>query len=208
MTDKLLVELYRSIDALTVGFSEPIEYVVEVNGVREARRVMRRYDALLSQLEAAGVEPLQSRAPGPGGGGKPGSRPPINEAYVNCIERIHEGAQDVWAVLNSEGARYHGPLAHLLVSIKICVGSHAEEYAWHDRTVTAWREARSWVHDARVLLGYESRKTTLADTVCGQCGGTLVVAVDATSDVRCIGTQDSDPCGMVYGRLDWVSLLG
>lgn len=198
-------DVRQSVHALTTGFSESVEYVVVVNGVREARRSTRKYDGLIEQLSLNSTTPLQSRAGVGGGGGKPGSRPPINQVYANCIDTIHEGAWIAWEVLCGPGYNSNWTLPQLLALLWDRVTAYADERPEACETVA--RMARRWVHDARVLLGYESRKVVLADTVCGQCGGTLVVAVDATSDVRCTGTPDTDPCGMVYGRLEWISLL-
>lgn len=194
------------VDALVNGFSEPVEYVVTVNGQREARRAVRRYEGLLTQLTAQSTVPLaRTGANGPSGG-KPGSRPPMNMAYANAVDTIHEGALTAWAMLHEWGPNPKWSLPVLLAQIQHTIEHDAGECP--DECATVAGMARKWVHDARVLLGYESRKSTLADTVCGACGGTLVVAVDATSDVRCIGKPPAEPCGMVYGRLEWVSLLG
>lgn len=191
-------------EALVYGFREPVEFVRVVNGQREAHRVVRRYDGLIGQLMAQSTTPLPSRSGDAGGGGKPGSRPPMNMVYANAVDTIHEQAEDAWDAI-ADGAHGETTLAGLLATLRQTVVDYADERPEGAETVA--RAFRRWVHDARVLLGYESRKVTLADTVCGECGGTLAVAIDATSDVMCIGTAAADPCGMIYGRLEWVSLL-
>jgi hypothetical protein len=199
------VSFRESYNALVNGFSEPVEYVVTVNGQREARRAVRRYDGLLRQLAEQSTTPLPSRGQNGPGGGKAGSRPTMNMVYANAVDTIEENAWIAWELLCGPGYNSEWGLSLLLAHLYDHVKGYADERP--DECATVARMARKWVHDARVLLGYESRKVTLADTVCGECGGTLVVAIDATSDVRCIGTASAEPCGMVYGRLEWVSLL-
>lgn len=191
-------------EALIYGFRESVEFVRVVNGQREAHRVVRRYDGLIGQLMAQSTVPLPSRTGDGPGGGKPGSRPPMNMVYSNAVDTIEEQAIEAWADIEPD-LPPTSPLACLLADLRTAAITYADERPQGVQRLA--RAFRRWVHDARVLLGYESRKVTLADTVCGECGGTLAVAIDATSDVRCIGTADNDPCGMIYGRLEWVSLL-
>lgn len=201
--DRIVTDVQSAVAALTRGFAEPVEYVVEVNGIREAKRTYRRHEGLIAQLELNSTTPLQSRVGG-GGGGKPGSRPPINQVYADMVDTIHEQALIAWGLVIDQDVCKR-TLTSLIIGIGLLVETRCEEIP-HDCGTVA-RMLNKWVHDARVLLGYESRKVVLADTVCGQCGGTLIVAIDATSDVRCIGTEAADSCGMVYNRLEWVSLL-
>jgi hypothetical protein len=192
-------------EQLVFGFREPVEFVRVVNGQREVHRVERRYEGLIGQLMMQSTVPLPSRTGDGPGGGKPGSRPPLNMVYRNAVDTIQEQAYVLWEMMEPESPPTE-PLTCLLADLRTAAITYADERPKDVQTLA--RGFRKWVTSARVLLGYESRKVTLADTVCGQCGGTLAVAVDATSDVRCIGTADADPCGMIYGRLEWVSLLG
>jgi hypothetical protein len=57
------------------------------------------------------------------------------------------------------------------------------------------------------MLGYELPNVTLRDMVCDNCGGDLAVARDAGTDVRCTGKSPQPPCGRVYRRQSWPSLL-
>jgi hypothetical protein len=57
------------------------------------------------------------------------------------------------------------------------------------------------------MLQYDVPAIPLRDTVCGECGGTLVVAVDADSDVRCVGNLEQASCGKIYFKHMWVDLL-
>ena len=46
----------------------------------------------------------------------------------------------------------------------------------------------------------------LADTACGNCGGQLVVAADASTSVRCAGDSLNPPCGQEYQHGQWLAL--
>jgi hypothetical protein len=65
-----------------------------------------------------------------------------------------------------------------------------------------WGKLRELRGLIRRYLDYDSGTILIAGTVCHHCEGPLVVARDASSDVRC--TQ----CGHAYPRHDWLSLLG
>lgn len=197
-------EIRSLVEQLTRGFNEHVDYVVDLHGTRHARTAIRHYEGLLTQLEANSTMPLQSRAQGSGGGGKPKSRPPLNTVYSDMRDTIHEGALTAWVLLYEDRA-WPIALPALLEELQRGVALNCGDSFYECATIAGM--ARKWVHDARVLLGYESRKVVLADTVCGECGGALMVAVDATSDVRCAGTPATESCGTVYGRLEWISLL-
>ena len=192
-------------EALVYGFRESVDFVRIVDGHREAHSVVRRYDGLIAQLMHQSTTPLPSRTGEGPGGGKPGSRPPLNMVYRNMVDTIAEQAQTLWEDYTDPEVDPRGDVGAILADLRAWVIDSVSTRENGAQIVA--RAFRRWVHDARVMLGYEGRRVTLADTVCGECGGTLVVAIDATSDVRCVGTDDAEPCGMVYGRLDWVSLL-
>jgi hypothetical protein len=82
-----------------------------------------------------------------------------------------------------------------LVSISLKMDS-----AW---TRYASIHIRRYVKTARIMLQYDVPKRVLRDVVCGTCKSALVVAVDASSDVVCVG----EGCGQVYRRYEWVDLL-
>lgn len=185
------------------GFAEPVEYVVQVGDSYERRRHMRRFDPLLQQLNEQAVTPMQSHGnSGPGSPNKAGSRPPLNQVYVDMVDTIHEGAIDAWVLLETHEP--HGSLPRLLADIYCSVAANCDLHP--DECGEVARMAQHWVRSARVLLGYESRRVVLADTVCGTCDGTLVVAADASTSVRCIGTLATPSCGTVYGRTQWLTL--
>lgn len=66
---------------------------------------------------------------------------------------------------------------------------------------------KKFVGQARIILGYDVPMAQIADTVCGECGGVLIVAEDASSDVICTGTPSADSCGKRYPYWEWLALL-
>lgn len=63
-----------------------------------------------------------------------------------------------------------------------------------------------WVRQAKTALKMTVSDAMFGDTVCGNCGGGLKVAWDNSSDVECIGTLSSPPCGETYPMSEWVAL--
>ena len=63
-----------------------------------------------------------------------------------------------------------------------------------------------WVRQARAALRVTVSDAQFGSTVCGNCGGGLSVAWDNSSDVRCVGTPETPPCGETYPMSEWVAL--
>lgn len=63
-----------------------------------------------------------------------------------------------------------------------------------------------WVRQAKAALRVTVSDAMFGDTVCGNCGGGLSVAWDNSSDVRCVGTPATAPCGETYPMSEWVQL--
>jgi hypothetical protein len=78
----------------------------------------------------------------------------------------------------------------------------------HDLLLELRRDLQKYVKRARLLLGYDVPMKEIAGTVCGECGGTLIVADDASSDVICVGSLDTESCGRRYDHTEWIALLG
>lgn len=170
----------------------------------------QQHGSLLGQLHVA------ARMPSSGNGGpscnpnKSGSRPPVNMAPLNLIEQIAEEA----AALFSKLSLYCGEIAprgvkrkliDVLCNIRIMCRRISQT---HPQLVhEAARAFSTWVRQARIMLNYESRMKLLADTSCGDCGGNLTVAEDASTDVRCVGNDVSGSCGRIYRRESWVMLI-
>lgn len=72
-----------------------------------------------------------------------------------------------------------------------------------DRGYTDWISDVSYLYlRVRDFLGY-ARIVKLIETSCHVCGGQLVTAEDASTDVMCI----AEGCGNVYAQSDWIEIL-
>lgn len=174
------------------GFYERVEYSVLRNRRLEARAANMRQPGLISQLtgEVSGYSPV---AIGERWGQK-GSRPPGTLDLVDLVDHI-----DKW--LAQQGAQGRGRLEKLRFLVS-CAGFRGEPW-----TQETYRDLRRYRKTARIMLQYDTPSVSLRDTVCGECGGTLVVAVNVDSDVRCVGTEEQQSCGKIYHRYMWVDLL-
>ncbi|MFF0183531.1 hypothetical protein [Streptomyces sp. NPDC005244] len=173
----------------------------------EARARTVQLTSLIDQLQEAIAEPVSMTGGDGASGDKPHSNPPGNQE-----------ALDLLMAIKADAARCYSELHQLLFP----------EYPRRGvNTVTALRTLPDWcamaggsevagnvkealrkhVRTARIVLGYDTRQHMLADTVCGVCGGALIVADDASTDVRCIGSPDTAPCGTRYYRWQWIDLL-
>jgi hypothetical protein len=174
------------------GFQERIEYKVLINGGIEARARSMRQLGLIDQLtgEVSGYAPVSTGARW----GQPGSRPP---GTLDLLDLVHH----IDAYLAAQATHGRGRLERLrsLVTIATNRGPDWTQDTCHD--------LRRFRKTARIMLQYDVPAVPLRDTVCGDCGGTLVVAVNADSDVRCVGTSEQVSCGMIYERWRWVDLL-
>lgn len=208
MTD--IERLGQSVQMLVNGWSERIEYKVRINDVIEARAKSVRHNALLAQLHEAALHGTSNGSSNGGSTNKPGSRPPLNMAPLNLVDSITEQAQyhyhSLCTMVNAKppSLMRKRPVIQTLHHI-VVTALNAHEYPQEVREVT--RAAQMWVRKSRVMLGYEKPHVLLKDTVCGTCGGALVVASDASSDVRCIGTNAGPSCGQVYPRYQWLDLM-
>lgn len=172
-------ELY--IRELTVGYVERVPF-----------------PGLLEQLRTRAREPY---ATGPGGPSnnpnKSKSRPPVNQAMLDLVDEIEEGAIQ-W-------------LACAAGAMPPARGWTTEEGVRTLLLHTAnWPGIEPWLRAqrdrCRIMLGHDPRRVFLAHTVC-ECGGGLSVTADASSGVRCEGTPEAAPCGNVYEPHTWLELL-
>jgi hypothetical protein len=168
--------------------------------LRLEQRVERVYQhSLLDQLtsEASGYAPsvMGSR------GGKPGSKPPATLDMLDLVQTI-----DMFLCkAGAEGKTRIEKLRNLvMMSMKMYTVEEPSSDEWTRRVCV---HLRKFIKTARIMLQYDVPSRVLRDAVCGGCGGTLAVAVDATSDVRCVGKSGATSCGQVYRRYEWVDLL-
>lgn len=176
----------------------------------EARVRPIRHGALLAQIQESvrlqstgGAE--QGRNPN-----KAGSRPPGNTASLHLLDELTVDARFWFERLHDE--TFEHPAA-------IQVGKTAPRILLNllpmcerlDHTHPALLRELSgmlvgYIKRARLILGYDRPQSLLADTVCGECKGNLAVASDASTAVRCIGTDQAPGCGVVYQRWRWLEL--
>lgn len=194
----------------TRGWNETIEYHVIIGGVAESRAKRMHYDPLLDQLQLAARMPASMGSDGGCNPNKSGSKPPLNIAPLNLIDDITSEAWtqvDIFWELDADLARYRKAAMLDEIFTQLTSLCHKFEDTHPDHVYTTAKCGQAWVKRARILLGYEARETTLADMVCGSCSGALVVAVDASTDVRCVGSPAAPSCGASYPRLQWIDLL-
>jgi hypothetical protein len=174
------------------GFSERVEYHVRVGAHIEARAASVRQPGLLEQLldEVSGYSPVTLGERW----GQKGSKPPGTLDLLDLVDQI-----DRWLMIKVTQGKTRSEKLRSLVSI-----AGFRDIDWTRETL---RELRRFRRTARIMLQYEVPSVQLRDTVCGQCGGVLVVAVNVDSDVRCVGTSEQASCGMIYERWHWVDLL-
>lgn len=196
--------------ALLTGWYERVEYSIVSGGIVEYRVKQVRYEPLLTQLQLLAHQPASTGSSEGSNPNKGGSKPPINLAPLNLVDEMTVEAREQVRTLANLGAPYvkstrkwtlERALTELPAMAAYCEGKHLE-------TVEKTAErAQLWVKRSRVLLGYEPREIQLANTVCHSCGGALVVARDASSDVRCAGHPEAPACGQRYPRWAWLDLL-
>lgn len=208
MTDR--ERIAECVTALTVGWSEHIEYAVRVGSDVEARGKTVRYPALLAQLQQAITMPSSGAPSSTRNPNKSGSRPPGNTAPLILIDTISEEARKNFAILwtVSKGTPPALGTRRRTVEVLRNLATLAEVSHEHPAVVhDIAGDARNWVRKARIMLGYDKPDVMMESSTCHECGGALAVAADASTDVRCIGSPGALPCGQIYRRSDWIGLL-
>jgi len=198
------VNIREATEHLLSGWREKVEYSVSIEGRIEKRSRVRRFDGLISQLELMARMPASMASDGGCNPNKSGSKPPVNQAPLNLIDDIHEDAGKLLVSL----APHKGAVVSLNQALSL-ISSRCDQIAPYEPQLVTSAENRvsSWVKRARVMLGYDVRETVMAEVVCPSCGGDLSVAVDASTDLRCVGSTVKPSCGLTYPRWDWLRLL-
>lgn len=183
--------LAEVVNHLVDGWTERIEYKVMRNRQIEERAVSVKQDSIITQLEGE-VSGYPTGSLGVRWG-KPGSRPPGTLDLLGHLESLDAYLRDMGATGRTREQR-----------LRSLVSLDADE----DASRLLLRDLRRFVRTARIMLGYDMPKRALRDVVCGKCEGVLAVAIDASSDVVCVGKPgERAPCGTVYARWQWVDLL-
>lgn len=201
-----------NIDALTVGWSETIEYTVK-RGQKNVRQSKERtYGPLLGEMRSRVLDIMTSGSSGPSyNPNHSTSRPPSNHHYSDQIDTVQEQAERVlhWlrvkvTVINSAPRAQHRSPESVLYEIRVMVRSAFLNDA---DVATVLQTTSEWVSRARQTLGYDVRRVMLAHSVCHECKGALGVAEDASTDVECIGSPTKPGCGVTYSRMQWLDLM-
>lgn len=198
--------------ALVKGWREPVAYSVVIDGDVEDRRRERHQDALITQLEFAVSEQRSKGGSGGGSSNKPATKPPGNPQFADYLDDMYEQAVTLYKCTAGipDELQMAGDVRDTLRALFSWCQGRSEDYATQVKSVETHMCA--WVRRARLMLGYDVKEVMLADVSCHVCGGALVVAADASSDVRCVGLPFRDdraqePCGHVYPRERWVDFL-
>ena len=199
--------------------------LAEAAGVRPTRR---SYDEPTPTLQL--IEAGPARGPRYGGdvttGSKPGSRPPASLEAIDTLADIETALfklrcdADTAAGLRTITRRrpIRGEIRHLtwLLETARHSGRPLLSDAWARRIL---RELRKQAAAARTTLSYVAPIASLL-VACPDCGGTLRVRSDATSDVWCIGRRTIEgpaldgqhwpitvPCWNRWAQITWVTLF-
>ncbi|QES45238.1 hypothetical protein DEJ49_33405 [Streptomyces venezuelae] len=176
----------------------------------EARAQTSLLPSLLDQLQDEIAEPAATTG-GPKSVDDPHSNPPGNQAAFECLLGIKVHARAHFEALRRVLYPDHGRReAVTVVSALRAIPdwcAMANDSGYDELVFEIKEDLRKRVRTARIILGYEAPQRLLETTVCGGCGGALIVAEDASTDVRCIGTPEAPGCGQMYRRWDWINLL-
>lgn len=180
----------------------------------EARARSSIQSPLMDQLQEAVTEPTVTGGGEGGATDKPHSVAPGNQEALELSLRVSQAAirhyQQLRAALypdHAPGIRVSGPNALRQIADWCAMAGDGTVECGEDLVCEVKEDLRKLVRSARIILGYDSPQRMLESTVCGTCGGALIVADDASTDVRCIGTPDAPSCGTRYYRWQWIDLL-
>lgn len=201
-----------AIDALTLGYVEEVTFSVKEGKKTVQKTGSRSFGPLLEQLRLQAADPYASKQGGPTNNpNKSVSRPPVNQAMLDLVDHIDEQSarmvlwlrQRVTVVESPPRADNRGPESKLR-EIRVMCGSSFLKDAEVAQTLQSLTQM---VNRCREMLGHDAHRVMLADVVCHMCGGALSVAQDASTDVECVGTPETEPCGHSYARFEWLRLM-
>jgi hypothetical protein len=199
-------------EALMYGHTE--EVTVTVKSGKSTRKATKneRFPGLLAQLRWRASDPFASKQGGPTNNpNKSVSRPPVNQSMLDLVDTIDEQCdrmvmwlrERITVVVQPGRTQFRSPEAKLS-EIRVMCGSSSLKDA---EIAQVLQSLTAMVSRCREMLGHDCRRVMLADMVCGTCGGALSVAQDASTDVECIGTPKSGPCGVTYARTEWLRIM-
>lgn len=200
-------------EALTRGYTEEVTFTVKHGKSTRKKTGSRSFGGLLQQLRLQAADPYATK-----GDGSPScnpnksvSRPPVNQAMLDLVDTVDEQAdrivlwlrERVTVVVQPGRTQFRSPESKLN-EIRVMCGSSVLKDA---EIAQVMQSLTAMVTRCREMLGHDSRRVMLADVVCHTCGGALSVAQDASTDVECVGSPDSGPCGVTYARTEWLRIM-
>ncbi len=201
-----------AVAALVYGYTEEVTYTVKHGKSTRKKTGTRDFGGLLGQLRLQAADPFASKPGGPTNNpNKSKSRPPLNQSMLDLVDSIDEQAGRIvsWlrervTVVEQPGrVQFRSPESKLR-EIGVMCGSSVLRDA---EVAQVLQSLTAMVSRCREMLGHDSRRVMLADVVCHVCSGALSVAQDASTDVECVGTPETEPCGNSYARHDWLTLM-
>jgi hypothetical protein len=201
-------DLALLVDELTVQVTTRERIRRRERGKWTSREHTTRAAGLLTLLDRAAGR-LGSAAYGDGGHTKPSSRTPTGSVYVEELARITTAAFALRQTLaRAQGHAWRAggnPVEACRDILQLAQTAKGRDVEAAVRTVYSWTAA------ARVLLSYQVPAIELRVS-CSECGGTLKVRRDASSDVWCVGGYwtripwPASGCGSRWSRLFWIEL--
>lgn len=202
-----------AVAALTTGYTEEVTFTVKHGKGTRRKTGTRSFGGLLQQLRLQAADPYATK-----GDGSPScnpnksvSRPPVNQAMLDLVDSVDEQAerillwlrQTITVCVQPQREQFRSPESKLQ-EIRVMCGTSTLKDA---EIATVMQSLTAMVTRCREMLGHDSRRVMLADVVCHTCGGALSVAQDASTDVECVGTPESGPCGVTYARSEWLRIM-
>jgi hypothetical protein len=201
-----------AVDALTIGYYEKVTFRVKQGKRTVEKTKSRHFGGLLNQLRLQAADPYATK-----GDGSPScnpnksvSRPPVNQAMLDLVDTCDEQADRMLLWLRERvtvvqpGRTQFRSTESKLREIRVMCGSSILKDA---EIAQVMQSLSAMVTRCREMLGHDSRRVMLANVVCHACGGALSVAQDASTDVECVGTPESGPCGVMYARTEWLRIM-
>lgn len=133
-----------------------------------------------------------------------------NNAELGGFFTLDEIACDVSATIDRLWSEAEKPRTWAVIGTKNLLGALPGQAAMlssrPDLVHELARAVAGWVRLAGRTLRLIVSDSIFGDSCCGNCGGGLVVPVDASGDVRCVGKPGGGPCGETYPMSEWVGM--
>lgn len=202
--NSLSLPIHRLATQLEQGWDERIQWT-DAEGVKHFDTVYQ--PSILAQLQVEIYEPRAMTSSENKNANKAGSRAPGNTEALHLREECIEALSETRKALKACSGLDTPSLGAQVAYIEGRISATAPDYQTEQFLRDIKKDLGSKVAHARIILGYDVPQKALPDMPCERCKGVLVVAEDASSDVRCVGRAPAPSCGKVYRRHDWVPML-